>query len=294
MIPFLLGLFGSLFYFGNSEVRRFENLAAKDIRTKIHGEHSKVSVRTELSGIVGGPLGQLKKVTIRASNFDADGIPLFTQPGLSQKGTIDVLRIELDDFTLAGLRIQKLRADIPDCRYDYNLAITKRKIRLSRSGTGTGEVVIRELDLEAFILRKFGEIKKVTVRVANDKVHVEGYGEFLIIKAAFSVDAKLVAIDGTKLALDDATIYLDGKPADDVSRKALLSALNPVVDLSHDLRLYDAIKVDRVVLRDGVIRASGATKIPDQPVAQELSWLPILRHDRVFVGPWRACIASAQ
>ena len=139
MIPFILGLFGALFYAGNSEVRRFENLAAKDIRASIRGDHAKVSVRTELNGIIGGPLGDLKQVTIRASDFETDGVPLFTQPELSKKGSIDNLRIELRNFTIGGLRIQELIADIPDCRYDYARAIAKRQIRLSQSGTGRGQ-----------------------------------------------------------------------------------------------------------------------------------------------------------
>jgi hypothetical protein len=98
MIPLVLGLFGLIFHFGNSEVKRFENLAAKDIRSKIRGESSKVSVRAELNGIIGGPLGDLKKVTIRASNFETDGVPIFTQPELSKKGIVRTLRIELKEF----------------------------------------------------------------------------------------------------------------------------------------------------------------------------------------------------
>src|SRR5690242_10772192 len=101
MIPLVLGLFGALFYLGNSEVRRFENLAAKDIRSTIRGEHAKVTVRAELNGIIGGPLGDLKKVTIRASNYDTDGVPMFTEPELSKKGLIRDLRIELREFNLS-------------------------------------------------------------------------------------------------------------------------------------------------------------------------------------------------
>lgn len=270
MIPLILGLFGALFYFGNSEVRRFENLAARDIRASIHGDQAKVSVKTELNGLIAGPLGDLKKVTIRASNFETDGVPLFTQPELSKKGIIRSLRIELRDFTLAGLHIRELVSTIPDCRFDYTKAITKRQIRLSHSGLGRGEVVIAEKDLEAYILRKFGEIKTVTVRIRDDRVRVEGYGEFLIIKTNFAVDAKLTPVGFTKLELTDAKIFLDGKPADEISSKTLLKTLNPVVDLNKDLKLHDAILVDGITLRDGVIRGEGTTRIPTQPKIEEL------------------------
>ncbi len=284
MIPFVLGLFGALFYLGNSEVRRFENLAAKDIRSKLHGDHMKVTVRTQLNGLIGGPLGDLKQVTIRASNFETDGVPLFTEPDRSKKGVIRDLRIELKEFKIGGLLIQELDSDIPDCHYDYSLAVSKRQIRLSESGKGTGSVTIREKDLESFILRKFGEIKRVSVRIADDMVHVEGYGEFLIVKANFAVDAKLIAIDGTKLALSDATIFFDGKLADDVSRKALLNTLNPVVDLNRDLKLYDAIKIQKLELKKGSIRAEGETKIPDLP-AENLG----VEWRRAWLAGWPLC-----
>jgi hypothetical protein len=267
MIPLILGLFGALYYLGHSEVRHFENIAAKDIRSKIHGEHAKVSVKVELNGIIGGPLGDLRKATIRASDFETEGVPLFTEPELSKKGLIRDFHIELREFVLSGLRVQELLSDIPDCHFDYGLAVSKKKIRLSASGVGHGEVVIREKDLEAYILRKFKEIKKVSVRVTRGRVLVEGYGEFLIIKTNFLVDAKLIAVDGTKLMLDEATILFDGKPADELAKKTLLDVLNPVVDLNKDLKLYDAVRVEKIVLQDGVIRASGATKIPVKPVS---------------------------
>ncbi len=265
MIPFLLGLFGALFYFGHSEIRHFENLAANDIRSRLNGDHAKVSVRTELEGIVGGALGDLKKVTIRASDFETPGLPLFTEPDLSKRGLIRDLRIELGEFTIAGLHIQELVSNIPDCRFDYDLAIKKHKIRLSKSGVGRGEVVIRDRDLQAYILRKFGSIKRASVKIAGGRVLVEGYGEFLILKANFSVDAKLVAIEGTKLRLDDAKIALDGREATPAESKALMDALNPIIDLTRDLKLYDAIYVDEIQLDNGLLRAGGSTKIPDDP-----------------------------
>ena len=267
MIPLILGLFGALLYFGNSEVHHFENLAARDIRASIRGEHAKVRVATQLNGLLGGPFGDLLKVTISASEFQTEGVPLFTQPGLSKKGLIRDLRIELREFDLSGLRVQELTSDIPNCHFDYTLALSKHKIRLSESGIGRGEVIIREHDLEKYILRKFGEIREVSVHIADDRVRVEGYGEFVVIKAHFLVDAKLICLDGTKLALDDAKIWFDGKPADDLARDTLLKTLNPVVDLDKDLKLYDAIYVDGITLRDGRIRAEGSTKIPLQPRA---------------------------
>jgi hypothetical protein len=260
MSRWLLGLFGGLFLFGASEVRRFENAAARDVRSKLQGD-AKVSVRIRPAGISGA----LASATIRASNFTTDGLPLFTEPDRSTRGRVQELRLMLTDFVLRGLRVESLEAKIPDCRFDYALAVRRGQIRLSRSGTGTGNVVVLEKDLEAFILRKYREIKRVTVLIDRGRVKVSGHGEFIILAADFEVDAALAAPEGNKLALVDTKITLNGAPADPFASQALLKILNPVVDFNRDLGLYDAIKVERIVLEDGTLQASGATRIPDLP-----------------------------
>jgi hypothetical protein len=120
-------------------------------------------------------------------------------------------------------------------------------------------------DLEPFILRKFREIKRVAVRFDGNQVEVEGYGEFLVVQTNFRVRAHLVPQEGVALALADAVIDFDGKPADPVSAKVLLDTLNPVVHLDHDLKLLDAVHIERVELRGDRLRAFGRTKIPSRP-----------------------------
>lgn len=261
----LAGLFGLLFGLGAREVRRFENLAARDIGSKLTGENVKVDVKTELNGIIGGALGDLKKVTIRASDFSTPGLPLFTEPERSKKGIVRELNLILDRFHLGGLAIDHLEASIPDCRFDYSLAMRKKEIRLSQSGIGTGYVRIKEKDLERFVLLKFKEIKRVSVVIRDHKIFVEGYGEFLIVKTDFLVIASIEPVDGTKLALTDAYILFGGMKAPPEAAKALLDTLNPVVDLSKDLGLLDAIKVKRIKLINGLLEAWGETKIPEKP-----------------------------
>ena len=264
MTPLLLGLIGlGLFSSANSEVRRFEKAAAAEIGSKLQGENKQVSVKAKV-----GPeaiFGDFHAVRIQASQFHTDGLPLFTEPRRSTKGHVRMLNIDLQDFTLGGLPIRRLRADIPDCRFDFSLALRRRQIRLSRSGMGVGEVEVAEKDLERFILAKYPEVKRATVRINRDKVIVDGYGEFLLLATNFWVVAKLEPVDGNKLVLTHARVLFDGRDAGEAGRNALLQVLNPVVDLDRDLNLYGAIQVQRLVLRDGVLRASGPTKIPDKP-----------------------------
>lgn len=264
-LGFLAAAFGVLFGFGTIEVHQFEHAAADDIRSRLTGP-AQVSIQTKLNGIIGGPLGDIKQVTIKASDFSTEGLPLFTEPERSKKGVVRDLRIELSNFTLGKLRIESLSASIPDCRYDYSLAVRHKKIRLSQSGTGTGSVRILATDLEKFILQKFHEIKRVHVTIDKDKIFVDGYGEFVIVSTDFNVVATLSSPDGKRLFLDNTRILFKGEPADAVASKTLLNVLNPVVDLNKDLKLYDAITVKGIKLKNGVLEAWGDTRIPEKPI----------------------------
>jgi hypothetical protein len=264
MLGFVIAAFGVLFGIGSVQVRQFENAAAAEIASKLQGP-AVVRVSTKLNGIIAGPLGDIKEAKISARDFSTDGLPLYTEPWRSKRGIIRELKLELSNFHLGGLRVESLTATIPDCRYDYGLAIRKRSMRLSKSGVGTGTVRLKDSDLSAFILKKFKEIKSVEVKVKDGKAYVSGFGEFVLVQTRFEVIATLSSPDGRTLELDNARIFFDGKLADELAKKALLRTLNPVVDLNKDLKLHDAVYVRKIHLHDGFIEAIGDTKIPISP-----------------------------
>lgn len=250
------------------EEKRFERAAASEIAGRLSGDGKRVSVNVRANGL-GGAWGDLSVATITAADFSLKGLPLFTEPERPRSGKVGTLQLRLSDFVLGGLRVESLSADIPDCRYDFGLARREKTIRLSESGVGTGSVRIREQDLADYIVRKFGEIKRCTVKVEKGFVWVEGYGEFLVVKSDFTVIAKIGVVDGTQLMLTDAKIYFDWRRADGFAAEALLKSLNPVVDLRKDLGLYDAVTVEKVRLEEGVLEATGRTKIPVKPTENQ-------------------------
>jgi len=266
-----LAALGLTFGLGAREVRRFENLAAADIASVLQGESKRVRVRSELNGFVGGALGDLKRVTITASNFETASLPLFCEPERGTKGKVRELRIELSDFVLGGLRVESLSAAIPDCRFDYDLALRERKIRLSRSGVGKGRVRLLEDDLERFILKKFREIKRVDVRLDRNRVYVKGFGEFLVIQTDFEVIAKLIPSEGRQIMLSEAKVFFGEFVADPTVRDLVLRTLNPVVDIDVDLGLNGAIEMEGVELAAGGLEAWGAVRIPDRPSSSSLN-----------------------
>ncbi len=262
-------LVGFVLITGSSVLHRFERAAADDIRASLASAPKKITVRAVPDGPVNGLAGMFKSVEIRASGFSTPGLPMFTEPDRSQKGQVQMLRIALKDFMLGKLRVESLTAEIPDCRFDLALALSQRKFRLSRSGSGVGSVIVRQEDIQSFILAKFREIKSCVVTIQYGKVRVKGSGDFLLAKADFEVLARVESPDGNALMLVDEKIWLNGRRADAFSRKALLKTLNPVLDLRKDLGLYDAMKVDKIVLTQGTLTASGVTKIPDLPMPQK-------------------------
>jgi hypothetical protein len=259
-----LGL-GALVWIGGAELHRFEKIAAADLRSRLECTAStQVSVRAQTNGLL-GLFGELESVTIRASGFSTPGLPLFTEPRRSQAGRIGKLNLELSDFSIAGLHVERLTATIPGCRYDFGLALRHRQLRLSRSGVGVGTVTILEEDLARWILQKFHEIERVTVKIDRDRAWVEGFGRFLVATTEFAVIADLAIQEGSRLRLSDAKVYFDWLRVEPETRDVLLRTLNPIVDLDKDLGLYGAIVLEGVRLRDGRVTAWGSTRIPILP-----------------------------
>lgn len=258
-------LAGALLGFGDHLVRDLDRRAAIDIASRLSGPHKKVTVKSFPDGLITGPLGHVRQATIIASNFETEGLPLFTEPDRSTRGHLGELQLVLNNFKLAGLHVDSLMATIPSCRFDLGLAMKHAQIRLSRSGVGQGYVRVSESDLEAFILRKVKEIRRVKVQVRQGIVWVEGYGEFLVLKSDFAVIAELVPTDdGLSLSLSKPKIYFGWRPADEFSAQQLLKAMNPVVHFDKDLKLQGAVRVQRIKLEKGFLEAWGSTTIPVQ------------------------------
>lgn len=270
-----LGLAGLIFGVGTSEVRRFENAAARDIKTRLQGESVQVKVRTKMDPFqaVGG---RLKSATITASDFTTDGLPLFTQPNGSKRGRLDELKLSLSDFELTGLKVKKLEARIPDCRFDFGLAQRKGQIRLTKSGVGTGSVEVTGEALVQYVLKKHPSLRNVVITMGRDVIHITGTGRFLTFEANVDIKSRLSSPDGQTLQLVDSDIKINGQQAIPIARDSVLKVLNPVVDLDRDLKLFGALKIERVEILESSIRAIGVAHIPDQPLGTWMNRIGLL------------------
>lgn len=262
--PWLLGGLVALFGFGAATVRDFERSAAREIASKLEGDRKKVELRVSYPGLLSPALGEVGTATIKASQFRCEGLPLFTEPKRSKKGTIQLLKLDLSDFYLRDLRCERFEASIPGCRFDFALASSKRMVRLSKSGVGPGTVVLKVKDLAPYILKKYAEIKTVEVTTDGTWVRVKGTGVFLVLNAEFDVKARITT-NGSQLLLSDCIIRIDNKEPDSESQQALINTLNPVIDFAKDLDLYDAVVASEVRVQGDTITVTGKVKIPDFP-----------------------------
>ncbi len=262
--PWLLGSIAALFGFGAVTIKNFERAAALDIGSKLEGAQKKVGLKVTYPGLFSPALGEVGTATISASAFRCEGLPLFTEPKRSKKGTIDLLRLNLSDFYLRDLRCERFDAEIPDCRFDFALAASKKKVRLSKSGLGTGTVELKVKDLAPYILKKYAEIKSVEVSTDGDWIRIRGFGQFLVLNANFDVKAKITT-NGSQLLISDCIIRIENKEPDFDSQQALINTLNPVIDFAKDLDLYDAVDAKSVRIIGETIVVKGNVKIPNLP-----------------------------
>lgn len=264
-----------LLQFGKGEVARFERLAAAEILSNLGGDHAKVKVRAELNGILGGLTGDLKRASIDASAFTTPRLPFFTEPDRTKRGRVRTLELKFTDFELAGLRVKSLTALIPDCRYDIGLAMRKHHFRISKSGTGTGEVAIDYADLETYLARKYREFKTVHISRRLDALVIEGDGVFVMAEARYRLITTL-RVEGSAIYMGTSRLFLKDSLLDEEATAAVLKSFSPLVDLDRDLKLYGAVSLNKIVLGDEGLVALGAVKLPDRPKSiPELGKAPV-------------------
>lgn len=214
---------------------------------------------------LGAIWGEFESASIEARDFEVEGLPLFVEPSRSKAGKLSTLRIRLSNFVLRGLECELLSADLGECRFDFGLARREGKVRLSKSGSGPGFVRLNERAIERFISQKYKVVSEVRVELRSGKALVEAKGDFLFFRSRFFVVASLVPRDGSQIWLDDAVIYADGIRVGEGAERALLQALNPVIDGNEDLSLYNSLDMKEVRIADGKVELHGIAKIAERP-----------------------------
>ena len=243
---------------------RIERAAEADIRQILGGKA--VGVHAEPDGLVGSAMGRVESVKISASGFTVDGMPLFCDPELSQKGRMKRLQISLREFVIRDLPVQELTCDIPNNRFALGMLLDG-KVRLSKSGEGVGAVTISQSGLADYVKRRFGLIESIEIKLDKYKLFAKGTASMGILKRDFEIICDLVIAEKRRLEIANPIVFINGARVRDGSDASLLRALNPVLDLDRDLGLSGAFDMERIRVKDGLAVINGRARIPNRPTA---------------------------
>ena len=259
LIPALLiGLGGTIV---SREIETLEHAAETQLAARLAGQQKVVQVNARPAGF-GVIWGEVSELDISAHSFEVDQIPFFAEPTYSQAGKIKKLTMNLREFNLAGLEVASLNATIPDCRYDFAAARDHKLFRLTRSGAGTGSVSVTQDALADYLVSRYKEIERATVKIEKDHAWVEGYVNLGFFKSEFAVVSKLAARNGSEIVFDNPKIYFDWIRTDEIGTRAITSFLDPIIDLNDDLGLFGAMDIQTLTLESGLLTASGTVSVP--------------------------------
>ena len=247
-----------------SEWGRIERAAEADVKSILGAKEVDVAARSD--GLLGTALGQVESVRIEASGFEVNGMPLFTDPELSHRGKLRRLEIILKDFVIRDLPVRELRCDIPNNRFALGL-LREGKVRLTKSGEGTGSVVIDEDGLEKYILKRFSVAEAIEIKLDRYKLFAKGTASLAMIKRDFEIICDLAIEDSRRLVIANPITFIEGKRIRDGSDSALLRAFNPVLDLDRDLGLHGAFDMETILIKNGIASIDGKARIPLRPAS---------------------------
>ncbi len=251
----------ALFVGGRIATKSFEASAARDIQSRLT-QPGVVEIRIKPTSLFSFLDGKLDKADFTGSHFETVGLPLLTETDYSTAGGIKSLHFRFQDVQLTGLRVASLEADIPDCRYDRTYAITKKRVRLTRSGIGWGRAEVTAESLAEFLSHKYQAMTGIRLELRNGAFVLTGSTTILRSVVAFRVTGRLEAKDGTKLVAVQCRLEMNGKPASQAATDDFLRKLNPVLDEDADLKLLDTIIIRKLTLENDRLIVEGDTKIP--------------------------------
>ena len=259
-----VGFLSFLTFHGGLE-RRSARASDRQMREAFQGTGTVRSVVAS-RGMFGLLANDIWSIDIYSAHQTSDRLPFYVIPKRGWKGSIRHLRLHFSEFTLAGLPIDRLEADIPFATYDLGHALYKNRLVLRGAGEGPALVQVGENGMQTFIARKYPRLmREVKVAIADGRVVVSGKLALFTGFSPFSVTGALTPRDGRYLDLTDPAVEIDGKPLDAAAARSLLKTINPVLDSDLDLKLGGFFHLARVEVGQGSLTIRGTATVPLSP-----------------------------
>ena len=256
-----VGFFAFLTFHASLE-RRSARASERQMQESFHSTGTVHSV-VESRGMFGLLANDIWSIDIYSAHQKSDRLPFYLYPKRGWKGSIRHLRLHFSEFTLAGLPIDRMEADIPFATYDLGHALYKNRLVLRSTGEGPALVQVGERGLQTFISRKYPRLMQdVRVQIGDGRVTITGKLSLFTGLSPFSVSGTLSPRADRYIDLVDPSVEIDGKPLDATAAQNLLKTINPVLDSELDLKLGGFFRLSRVEITPGALSIHGTATVP--------------------------------
>ncbi len=258
----LLGVCSFLVIRGTFEGRARHG-AERQVREAFH-ETGTVHARVQDRGLFGYYANDLYSIDISGQGMTVTDLPFRVARRGGWKGSIKHLRLDLRDFTLNGLPVRRLTADIPDSTYDLGWAFYRSRLQLRSAGAGPASVELSSNSLLLFVNQKYSDIlSDVKLRSNNENLSLSGIIRLFGVPTRFTATGTLAPREHRFVDLTAPVVTLNGKLLPTKDAEIVLSAVNPLLDLENDFGLRGFFLLDTISVGDSSLTLRGRMTIPE-------------------------------
>jgi hypothetical protein len=234
-----------------------ERVAEKAVRARL-GKVQEVKVRIDRGHR--SPFSRtVPEIEITVKGFKMAGEPaetLHISGGEKLGGKIGRVTIRAEDFEVEGLKVERMDATIRSIRYDLLRALWRRRLRLTGVGESTIAVRLRGRDLQPYLAKRVTALDAFQLRLLHGRVEVTGKAKTLIPLPVRLV-AGLEVKNRDEIHLASPTIHVSALPLPGFLVKRIMSQVNPVVDLLREKDPVFAMEIERLLVGPSGISATG-------------------------------------
>jgi hypothetical protein len=234
------------------------------------GDSAAVKVVMQPAGFFGVENNHWHSISIDVENAKLNALPLYLYPHSSWRGEIDQLQLRLQHFSLSGLAVHKLTANIPSLTYDAAKAVSTGTLQLRSAGTGTARIWVGAPGLQEFIAQKYARLlRSVAVRISDGHIYLTADLNLLGSWLPFRGQFDLRVTHERFVYLTDPVVVLNHRHATAGLAEAVIKQVNPVLDTDLDLGLDKVFRLSNLQIEGNEVLFVGSLSLPVQVPLQD-------------------------
>ena len=243
------------------------------------------SVRVEVEPGTTPRLGSYDRVVVHIDGADARDLPLATmlpdpRPG-TPKGQIRRLELRATNVHLASLRAREVNLLADDVTFDLPTALTRHELRVTRLGHQTLTVRFADGDLDDYAAEFFPELLAPHVTFEDGRFVMRAKLPLFVAAFPITIRGDLRVNMQQQILLRNPSIETGRVEFSGDVIAALLSRLDPLVDMDELLQFSAPLDWQRAVTGTGWATIEGRLDTPDAAPAAR-SFNPRQHYDELF------------